>query len=166
MNLYKIAVYMLLALLGLGCSDDDNFTLPAITPEASGTFTDERDGFEYHWVRIGGKDWMMENSHYKIDDQTKCRFYVDYAHSGEGNPEDKFSEKYGFLYTRQGALEAVPEGWRLPSDEDWKGLEQALGMSRAEADELDWRGDVSGALMKQTDEGAMLGFQMAVERLP
>ena len=53
MNLYKIAVYMLLALLGLGCSDDDNFTLPAITPEASGTFTDERDGFEslgtYWW---------------------------------------------------------------------------------------------------------------------
>ena len=108
MKLYKIAVYMLLALLGLGCSDDDNFTLPAITPEASGTFIDERDGFEYHWVRIGGKDWMMENSHYRIDDQTKCRFYVDYAHSGEGNPEDKFSEKYGFLYTRQGALEAVP----------------------------------------------------------
>ena len=97
MKLYKIAVYMLLALLGLGCSDDDNFTLPAITPEASGTFIDERDGFEYHWVRIGGKDWMMENSHYRIDDQTKCRFYVDYAHSGEGNPEDKFSEKYGFL---------------------------------------------------------------------
>ena len=101
MKLYEIIVYMLLVLLGVGCSDDDNFTLPVITPEASGTFTDERDGFEYHWVRVDGKDWMVENSHYKIDDQTKCRFYIDYAHSGEGTPEDKFSEKYGFLYTLQ-----------------------------------------------------------------
>lgn len=46
MNLYKIAVYMLLALLGLGCSDDDNFTLPAITPEAIRNLYDERDGFD------------------------------------------------------------------------------------------------------------------------
>ena len=28
MKLYEIIVYMLLVLLGVGCSDDDNFTLP------------------------------------------------------------------------------------------------------------------------------------------
>lgn len=27
--------------------------------------------------------------------------------------------KYGFLYSFDGAKQAVPEGWRLPSDEDW-----------------------------------------------
>ncbi len=161
MKLYRIAICMLLALSEIGCSDDDNITLPTINPETTGMFMDERDGSEYHWVRLGGLDWMVENSRYNLGDQTKCCFYVDYVHSGEGEPADKFSEKYGYLYTQQGALEAVPDGWRLPSDEDWKKLERVLGMSEAETDAWDWRGTVTGALMKQVGGGTMLGLQMA-----
>ncbi len=161
MKLYKIVLGIMLTLLGVSCSDGDDFSLPVINPEVTGTFTDDRDGTEYHWVRIGGLDWMTENSRYDVNDVTKCCFYVDYAHSGETAPIDKFSEKYGFLYTLQGALEAVPEGWRLPSDDDWKKLEQALGMSKTEVDALDWRGTITGELMKQADEGTMLGIQMA-----
>lgn len=31
-----------------------------------------------------------------------------------------YSETYGLLYTYDAALAAIPEGWRLPSDADWK----------------------------------------------
>lgn len=49
--------------------------------------------------------------------------------------------QYGFLYSHAGALAAVPDGWRLPTDEDWKTLERTLGLSADEANKLNaWRG--------------------------
>lgn len=49
--------------------------------------------------------------------------------------------KYGFLYSYAGALAAVPEGWRLPTDEDWKQLERTLGLSADEVNKSEaWRG--------------------------
>ena len=36
-----------------------------------------------------------------------------------------YSEQYGFLYTYEAALRALPEGWRLPTDEDWKALDES-----------------------------------------
>lgn len=126
MKLYKITVCLLCALLGAACSNEDNDTLPTVAPEATGTFTDERDGTEYHWVRIGGLDWMVENFRYQLTiedewygtimDETKCAYYLDYQDYQSGNTyEDKWSAKYGYLYTQQGALEATPtDGGYLP----------------------------------------------------
>lgn len=45
-----------------------------------------------------------------------------------------YSETYGLLYTYDAALAAIPEGWRLPSDADWKNLEKALGMTAEEVE--------------------------------
>lgn len=62
----------------------------------------------------------------------------------------KYSEKYGFLYSLDAARAAVPEGWRLPTDEDWKKLEKALGMPGGEIDLLDkWRGNGCGTFLKE-----------------
>lgn len=56
--------------------------------------------------------------------------------------------KYGYLYSHAAALKAVPEGWRLPSDEDWSRLEQTLGLSSAEANRLEaWRGEGLATLL-------------------
>ncbi|MCH5327559.1 MAG: hypothetical protein J1E02_00930, partial [Coprobacter sp.] len=53
-----------------------------------------------------------------------------------------YSEKYGLLYTLDAARKAVPEGWRIPTDEDWKKLELALGLAAGELDRLEtWRGN-------------------------
>ena len=52
MKLYKITVCLLCTLLGTACSNDDDNTLPTVTPEATGTFTDERDGAEYFGVAV------------------------------------------------------------------------------------------------------------------
>ena len=67
-----------------------------------------------------------------------------------------YSSEYGYLYTYEAALAAVPEGWRLPSDEDWKKLEAALGMEQSQID-LDntWRGINAGDYLKQ---GGASGF--------
>ena len=67
-----------------------------------------------------------------------------------------YSSEYGYLYTYEAALAAVPEGWRLPTDEDWKKLEAALGMEQSQID-LDntWRGINAGDYLKQ---GGASGF--------
>ena len=67
-----------------------------------------------------------------------------------------YSSENGYLYTYEAALAAVPEGWRLPSDEDWKKLEAALGMEQSQID-LDntWRGINAGDYLKQ---GGASGF--------
>ncbi len=68
-----------------------------------------------------------------------------------------YSERYGFLYTHEAALKALPEGWRLPTDEDWKALEKALGMSDGEVDRVEeWRGENEGLLLKEGEDG--IGF--------
>ena len=38
-------------------------------------------------------------------------------------------KKYGNLYTWEEALEVCPEGWRLPTDEDWQNLEVTFSPS-------------------------------------
>lgn len=68
-----------------------------------------------------------------------------------------YSSTYGMLYTYEGALAAVPEGWRLPDDEDWKQLEKYLGMNAGELDAFDqWRGEGIGKALKAGEEG--IGF--------
>lgn len=67
-----------------------------------------------------------------------------------------YSSEYGYLYTYEAALAAVPEGWRLPSDEDWKKLEAALGMEQSQIDlDNSWRGINAGDYLKQ---GGVSGF--------
>lgn len=73
------------------------------------------------------------------------------------NTDFSYAEKYGYLYSYAAALKAVPAGWRLPTDEDWKKLEATLGMSAAEIDRLeDWRGTKQGLFLKRGEEG--IGF--------
>lgn len=85
--------------------------------------------------------------------QALARQLMEKAESTNG----RYSTQYGFLYTYEGALKAIPEGWRLPTDADWKELEKALGMPVSEADRLDeWRGSHVGDLLKKDENG--IGF--------
>lgn len=163
MKKYKnIIAFCLLCMLTMtACGDKDDSFSRTITPEATGTYLDARDNKTYHWVRIGGLEWMIENLCYDLDDETNCTYYLDYNDSQNYSMEDKWSDKYGFLYTHAGAMKAVPEGWRVPSDEDWKLLEQTLGLTSKEADTYGWRGNLVGTLMRQTSEGTMLNMLLA-----
>ena len=134
MKLMKKLMIGLLALVAIGggaCSDDE--TTISVQPAASGSFTDERDGTEYHWVRLGGLDWMAENLRYVPEtgnfapDLTEP--YPGYYDDGQ---DTLYYKLHGGLYDYETALAAVPEGWRLPTDEDWQALEETLGMDAGE----------------------------------
>ncbi len=72
----------------------------------------------------------------------------------------EYLDKFGYLYSYEGALRAVkegaPEGFHLPTDAEWMMLERALGMSVEELEGLEnWRG-VAGDLLKSGEQG--IGF--------
>ncbi len=65
-----------------------------------------------------------------------------------------YSETSGFLYTYEAAMEAIPDGWRLPTDEEWQSLETALGMSSSDSNIMNgWRhiGDANIAATLNTN---------------
>jgi len=109
----------------VACSDDDDKNIgKAPQPAAEGTWMDERDSVEYKWVRYGQQDWLTTNLSYKpetgatLPDMTPVnpKLYDD-------GIAKRYFKAFGLLYTHEAALAAVPEGWRLPTDEDWNKLE-------------------------------------------
>lgn len=144
------------------CDDDDD--LAQVTPEATGTLTDA-EGNEYGWVRYGGLDWMTSNFRAGEAYYEQTRINPD---NGREEPlvSDELQEEaveaygiYGNLYTYEDAVEMAPEGWRLPTDEDWQRLEQVLGMSAKESASEGWRGAGEGILAQQDETGSGLQLQ-------
>lgn len=67
-----------------------------------------------------------------------------------------YVKTYGFLYSHDAAIKAVPDGWRLPSDDDFLTLERTLGLSANEAGLKEaWRGEGLATLL---NEGGASGF--------
>ncbi len=95
-------------------------------------------GQTYEIIEIDSKCWMAENLNYETEDS----WWYD-------NTSD-YGDIYGRLYTWEAAISACPNGWHLPSDEEWKTFEMALGMSQSEADEAGYRGTDQGKQMKAT----------------
>lgn len=86
------------------------------TAEAAAPLTDLRDGNTYETVKytVTYPDktsqsfiWTTKNLNYEIEGST-CY-----------NSVDEYCQTYGRLYTWDAANEACPEGWHLPSDEEW-----------------------------------------------
>ena len=77
--------------------------------------------------------------------------------SFDADTTDYFNE-YGNLLSYEEALASAPEGWRLPTDDDWKKLERAMGMG-GEADQTGWRGSIA-SLLTRSDQGAELGLKL------
>ncbi len=71
-------------------------------------FYDERDGQLYDLVKIGDQVWFQRNYAYQAD--TNC-WLMD-------EPEATV-EKYGYLYTVEKAIELTPDGFRLPTEDDF-----------------------------------------------
>lgn len=103
------------------------------------TFTDQRDGKTYKSITIGTQVWMAENLAYQTVSGS-------WNYLGDKN----LGAKFGRLYTWAAALEAVPAGWHLPTDEEWKKLEMTLGMSQSAADCINNRGTNEGRKLKTT----------------
>jgi uncharacterized protein (TIGR02145 family) len=90
------------------------------------TITDARDGKTYKTIQIGEDWWTMENM--KFDTGTGCYNYDDNPARGE---------TYGKLYTWDAATKACPEGWHLPTLEEYNKMVESQGGA-----------DVAGGKMK------------------
>ena len=130
--------------------------LGAFTLIETGTVTDI-DGNTYRTIKIGDQWWMAENlrvTHYrngdaipKVTGNSEWTDLSSGAYCAYDNDESN-AETYGYLYNWYAVDDSrniAPEGWRVPTDEDWKQLEMALGMSQSEADDIDWRSYSEGS---------------------
>ena len=103
---------------------DGNGSITGFTvDQADATFTDPRDGREYYYTDIDGTDWMRQNL----------------AWEGAGTAYggcDVMSDIFGRYYSWKEAKTACPEGWTLPSDEDWVALGRKYGTDAASGKDL------------------------------
>ena len=60
------------------------------------------------------------------------------------NDSYTYCEECGRFYQYADALKACPEGWHLPTDNDWIVLEISMGMYGTEARASGWRGTPPG----------------------
>jgi len=94
---------------------------------AFGTFTDTRDGQTYKTVKIGEQTWMAENLNYITDRYWRFGDTTDFNISWCYNNDISYCYKYGRLYDWNTAETVCPNGWKLPSREDWNRLVTTAG---------------------------------------
>ncbi len=127
----------------------------------SETIVTDIDGHVYTTVKIGVQWWMAENlkvtrfrngeaiAHIRanpdwvgLDRAAYCMYGDDPANG----------DRYGVLYNWfavQDPRGLAPEGWHIPSDEEWKTLEMTLGLDRGSADDVGGRGAREGGMLKE-----------------
>lgn len=104
------------------------------------TFVDSRDGNAYKTVKIGDQVWMAENLRYIAGNGTYYR--------------TEYFDKMGCYYTFSKALDIAktktdsvmdftlkgicPEGWHVPSVEEWRVLEKTVGSIGALKSSVGW----------------------------
>jgi uncharacterized protein (TIGR02145 family) len=117
---------LLIILIFLGCSKERAFI-----KDDSGSFTDKRDDQSYAWVKIGDQIWMAENLAYLPEvsplsadiSSGPCFFVFGYTGTDLTTATGTYNYKtYGVLYNWSAATTACPDGWHLPSDDEWEQL--------------------------------------------
>jgi len=120
---------------------------------------DFRDGQIYSTVQIGDQCWMAENLNIGLlvngnNDMTDNNIIEKYCY----DQTSANCDVYGGLYqwdemmqyeTTEGGQGICPTGWHVPSDDEWKTMEMHLGMSQAEADDVEYRGTDEGGKLKE-----------------
>ena len=115
------------------------------------------DGNIYEVIQIGNQLWIAENlkvMHYKNGDEISSGLdNENWASTEEGsyviynnNPQN--TENYGNLYNWYAVNDnrgVCPEGFHVPTDQEFKELEIFLGMSESEANSTGYRGINEGS---------------------
>lgn len=121
-----------------------------------GTVTDI-DGNSYKTVKIGDQWWMCENLRVKhFQDGSEIPIIGNlnqdsvWASSNAPAYSVLIDTLYGCLYNSFAVLDArklAPNGWHIPSDEEWKTMEKTIGMSESQSNQLAWRGTNEAELL-------------------
>lgn len=120
----------------------------------------DQQGNRYKTVQIGQQIWLAENLRTTVfQDGSAVR-------SGaipDDNPNNLL--KYGRLYNWHDVADPrqlCPTGWRVASDDDWKGLERTIGMREDEIDQQGWRGgdqNIGVQLKESQSNGLFQSFE-------
>jgi uncharacterized protein (TIGR02145 family) len=138
-------------LLFLQSCEKDVVNQPVIIETGSVT---DIDGNTYRTVKIGNQWWMAENlkvKHYNNGEAILNTSIIASDSAWEACLIGSYcfysDSLLGCLYNHM-ALEdsrkIAPEGWHIPSDEEWKTLELHIGMSLQNTNEFAWRGTNEG----------------------
>ena len=103
---------------------------------ADGRFKDSRDGKYYKFADIGNTRWMAENLNYGNDSLGKCSW-----------DDDENCSENGRYYTYEESRTVCPDGWRLPTENDFSELIENVGGAANAAVYLrstEWKGDLPG----------------------
>ncbi len=130
------------------------------------------DGNRYNTKVLGDQKWMTENLA-----TTRYRNGIGIEMVAEGdehwitniqgflgvyNDAGGKESKYGYLYNWYAVNEdkgLCPDGWRVPTEDDWQELERYLGLDDYEIDRLEFRGSDQGGMLKTTGTvAARTGF--------
>ena len=114
-------------------------------PRSAASYTDERDGRSYDYVTLGGLDWFSQNL----------------AWQGSGVPfkaSRSAAPLFGSFYTWNEAMheDVCPEGWRIPTREDWEALSAAMNGGTP----LDFFGNWPGLGVKASADARLNGTRM------
>jgi uncharacterized protein (TIGR02145 family) len=143
LTLYVSYSIVLLSLIFASCSSTRN--IPEFDPSVIGKheqpcpdmpqFIDPRDSTVYQTVQIGEQCWMKENLRWLPEvtqsrqrSTTEPHYYV-LGYYGEDTDKAKKRNNfkhYGALYNWTAAQNACPQGWELPSTDDWEELTDYL----------------------------------------
>jgi uncharacterized protein (TIGR02145 family) len=74
----------------------------------SGKLIDERDGITYGTIKINGKIWMAQNLRFSVKGS--------WCYKKENGERDCNN---GRLYSLESLEDVCPNGWHLPSDDEW-----------------------------------------------
>jgi uncharacterized protein (TIGR02145 family) len=95
-------------------------------------------GKEYKTVKIGKQIWMAENMDYKASNGSWCY-----------DEDSLYCEKYGRLYTWETACTVCPDGWHLPSAEEWEDLIKYLSAKNPNTEQLFINEDIVSSLISE-----------------
>lgn len=173
-RIYSGLVACILLLSFISCEDQDIVETNILL---------DIDGNLYDTIHIDGQIWMAQNlkvtrypdgsaiPHITDSIAWSALLDADTASAFCYYDNNKDTE-YGALYTYAAAIAnnwtndnddtdrqgICPDGWHLPSDDEWKTLEAHLGMSTEEADEEGWRGVAEGHALKSSSGWENTGY--------
>lgn len=153
-------------------------------------FIDSRDENIYRIVKIGNQCWMAENLRFlpnvspANNGSASLPHYYVYNYNGTDVAQAKSSINnryfiYGVLYNFPAVMNGAsssnsnpsgvqgpcPDGWHVPSDQEWKELEINLGMSSSSSDSTGLRGNNEGSKMAMENAGWFPGALISDDSL-